>query len=63
MKNDGLSDDKLKIGLVLAMAIIAWWCLKGAVSIHAQTTPGNLSPNAQKIVKLSATVPAPIVGF
>jgi hypothetical protein len=54
MKNDDLSDRKLKIGVALATAIICWWCLRGGVISHAQTNPANLSPNLQEVVKLSA---------
>jgi len=53
MKEYDLSDRKLKIALVLIMAIIGWLCLKGADSAHAQTTPANLSPGVQEVVKLS----------
>jgi hypothetical protein len=53
MKEYDLSDRKLKIGVVLAVAIIGWFCLHGASSVHAQTTPANLSPGAQEVVKLS----------
>jgi hypothetical protein len=38
MKQYDLSDRKLKIGVVLAMLIIGWMCLKGASTSHAQTT-------------------------
>jgi hypothetical protein len=54
MKNDDLSDRNLKFGVALAIAIIAWLCLKGASSSHAQATPANLSPGVQEVVKLTA---------
>jgi hypothetical protein len=50
MKDCDLSDRKLKLGVALAMAIIAWLCLKGASASHTQTTPANLSPGAQEVV-------------
>ena len=53
MKKYDLSDRKLKIALVLIMAIIGWLCFKGAGSVHAQTTPANLSPGPREVVKLS----------
>ncbi len=55
MKNYELSDRKLKIGVLLAVAMIGWMCFKGARSAHSQTTPANLSPELQEVVKLSAT--------
>ena len=53
MKKYDLSDRKLKLAIVLAVAIIGWLCLKGANSAHAQATPANLSPGVQEVVKLS----------
>ena len=53
MNEYDLSDRKLKIVIVLALALIGWFCLKGASSAHAQTTPANLSPGVQEVVRLS----------
>jgi hypothetical protein len=39
MKEYDLSDRKLKIAVVLAIAIIAWLCLKGGGNSHARMTP------------------------
>ena len=52
MKEYDLSDRKLKIAVVLAIAIIGWLCL-GAPSAHAQTTPANFSPGVQEVLKLT----------
>jgi hypothetical protein len=53
MKEYDLSDRKLKFAVLLAVAIIGWFCFKGASSAHAQATPANLSPGVQEVVKLS----------
>jgi hypothetical protein len=53
MDEHDLSDRKLKIGVVLAVAIIGWLCLTGASASHAQTIPANLSPGVQEVLKLS----------
>src|SRR5580658_8982146 len=53
MKEHALSDRKLKIAIVLAVAIIGWLCLKGSSSANAQTAPANLSPGVQEVLKLS----------
>jgi hypothetical protein len=53
MKEYDLSDRKLKIGVVLAVVIIGWLCLRGASSAHAQAASANLSPGVQEVVKLS----------
>jgi hypothetical protein len=50
MKEYDLSDRKLKIGVVLALVIIGWLCLKGESTSHVQTTPGNLPSGAQNDV-------------
>jgi hypothetical protein len=55
MKKYELSDRKLKIGVLLAVALIGWLCFKGASAARSQTTPANLSPDLQEVVKLSAT--------
>jgi len=54
MNKYDLSDRKLKIAVILALATICWLCLKGASAAHRQTTPANLSPGVQEVVKLSA---------
>ena len=53
MKDYDLTDRKLKIAFILVMAILGWLCLNGASFIHAQTTPANLSPGLQEVVKLT----------
>jgi hypothetical protein len=53
MKENDLSDRKLKIAIALAVALIGWLCLKGASSVQAQATPANLSPGVQEVVRLS----------
>src|SRR5580658_9435919 len=53
MKEHDLSDRKLKIAIVLAVAIIGWLCFQGASSVHAQTAPANLSPGLQEVLRLS----------
>jgi hypothetical protein len=50
-----LSDRKLKIGVLLAVALIGWFCFKGVNTAQSQTNPANLSPELQEVVKLSAT--------
>jgi hypothetical protein len=47
MKDYELTDRKLKLAVVLAVAIIAWLCHRGPVSSHAQTTPAHSSPGQQ----------------
>jgi hypothetical protein len=43
MKEYDLSDRKLKIGVVLALVIIGWLCLKGDSASHVQKAPDNSS--------------------
>jgi hypothetical protein len=50
MKKYDLSDRKLKIAVILAIAMIGWLCLKGASAAHGQTTPANFSPGMQELV-------------
>ena len=53
MKEYDLTDRKWKIAFILVMAILGWLCLNGASFVHGQTTPANLSPGVQEVVKLS----------
>ena len=62
MKEYDLSDRKLKIGVVLAMVIIGWMCLKGASASRAQTTPANLSPAVQAVVATTQNGATTIAG-
>jgi hypothetical protein len=50
MKKYDLSDRKLKIAIILAMAMIAWLCLKGASASDGQSTPANFS-SCRQIVR------------
>jgi hypothetical protein len=50
MKKYDWSDRKLKIAVLLAIAIIGWLCLKGASAAHGQTRPANLSRGARESV-------------
>ena len=54
MKKYDWSDRKLKIAVLLAIAIIGWFCLKGASAAHGQTTPAHLSPAAHFATRLPA---------
>jgi len=51
MKQYDWSERKLKLAIVLAIAIIAWLCFNA--SSQAQPIPGNLSPGVQEVVKLT----------
>ncbi len=54
MKEHDMSGRKWKIAVLLAVAMIGWLCLKGPGAARAQSTPANLSPGVQEVVKLSA---------
>ena len=43
MKKYDLSDRKLKIAIILAMAMIAWLCLKGASASDIEPSEGALA--------------------
>jgi hypothetical protein len=49
MKKYEWSDRKLKIAVLLAIAMIGWLCLKGASAAHGQTTPATLSPGLLEV--------------
>jgi hypothetical protein len=53
MNKNEFSDRRLKILIVLAVLLICWLCFEGASSGHAQTSPANLSPGLQEVVKLT----------
>jgi hypothetical protein len=64
MKEYDLSDRKLKIAVVLAIAIIAWLCLKGASNSHGQRTPTNAGSAAVNATAITANADgAAFIGF
>ncbi|HEV7927337.1 MAG TPA: hypothetical protein VGR14_18440 [Verrucomicrobiae bacterium] len=49
MKKYELSDLQLKLATLLAVAIIGWFCLKGAGVAYAQYMPANLPHGAHSV--------------